>query len=117
MHEPPQFTVPGGQEQAPPEQTWPGPHGMPHAPQFRISIEVSVHKVPHVVCAHVALHVPVEQNCAVTGQMLPHVPQLFGSPWVLRQRFPHAEYGAVQEHRPAWQNMPSTQTLPHDPQL
>jgi hypothetical protein len=107
MHAPLQSVDPAGHTQAPAEQLWPGTQAKPHCPQLPGSFIRFTQKVPHVVCAQVALQAPFEQNCALGGHTFPQVPQLPGSPWRFRHSSPlgpHAPYGGVQAHCPAWQN-------------
>jgi hypothetical protein len=99
MHCVPQSIVPAGHTQAPAVQTRPTSHALPHPPQLPTSFIVFTQKVPHVVCAHVALQVPFEQNTALAGHTLSQEPQLLGSPPRLRHSrplTPHAPYGGVQ---------------------
>jgi len=48
------------------------------------------------------------------GQILPHVPQLFGSAVRLKQEIPHASYGESHSHLPSTQRWPKAQELPHE---
>jgi len=109
MQAPPHGVVPAGHAHEPLTQLAPLGHGVPHAPQLRMSLDVFVHRVSHWVWPHVALQTPFEQKLAVGAQTLPQLPQLFGSPCRFKHEGPQAEYGGVHAHFPAWQNCPIVQ--------
>jgi hypothetical protein len=53
-----QNVSPGGQAQAPEEQTCPAPHGRPHAPQLLGSESVSVQPLAHAAWLPGQTHLP-----------------------------------------------------------
>jgi hypothetical protein len=75
-HSSPAPVVP--QRHLPPTHDVPGPHTVPHAPQFIGSVARSEHVVAHAVRPPGQLHAPLVQ-AAVGGHFLVHWPQCNGS--------------------------------------
>jgi hypothetical protein len=101
-------------------QVWPRAQRVLQPPQFKGSMEVSVHAVPQVVRVHVALQALFMQYGADAGQTLPHWPQLLTSVAGRTHVVPpggHAMNGATHVHWPATHGWPSAQGRPQEPQL
>ena len=73
----PQLVAPAGQPHTPAVQACPLGQALPHAPQLSGSLPIVFTHAPpgQAVKAHVAEHMPAEQNGVPAGQALPHVPQ------------------------------------------
>lgn len=95
---------------------------VPHAPQLRASIEVSVHVEPHSWRGEMqpltAAQTPSLQYWPI-AQALLQAPQCFGSFFASTQVMPHCRSGAAQltMHAPAEQRLPDGQALPQVPQF
>lgn len=87
-------------------------------PQLNVSVIVLVQLAPHVVSptAHVAEHIPCEQNGVAAVQTVPHAPQFAGSETVLTQPVVHAVRPTVHVHWPEVQLWPVPQAVLHMPQ-
>jgi hypothetical protein len=114
------------QEQAPPTQSAPVGHGELHAPQLFESFARSTQALPQSVSvgpesvAHDVVHTPAAQTLPAPPspvQTLPHVPQLFGSLWVVAHTPLHRCPPSEHWHVPFWQLVPPVQRTPHPPQL
>jgi hypothetical protein len=83
LQQPPlQNDWPGWQKSThlPPVQLWLAVHALPHAPQFFVSVCVSVHVVPHSICVPEQpppVHMLLTQFWPVV-QLKPQAPQLNG---------------------------------------
>ena len=82
--------APGGQltTHMPATQAVPGPHAVPHAPQFKLSLCTLVQTPLQLVTPgwHDTAHFPLEQTCPI-GQAVPHMPVDVQEPERLGARF------------------------------
>jgi hypothetical protein len=94
---------------------------LPQRPQCDGLVVSGTHEPAHrtfePVQPELQLIVPGLQYGRVTGQTLPHAPQLFGSTSRSAQVEPQLTRPDSHEHAPATQGRPPGQTLPHMPQL
>ncbi len=116
-HVPPQSVVPVLQTHAPAVHVLLALQTLSQRPQCSRVLCVSTQSAPHIVCAHVFMHAPIEQNC-VPAHAVPHAPQLARSDRGSTHAPPHRVMGAAQIARqmPSAHSCPAAHTVPHAPQ-
>jgi hypothetical protein len=96
----PQVVAPAGQPHTPAVQACPLGQALPHAPQLSGSLPIVFTHAPpgQAVKAHVAEHIPAEQNGVAAGQALPHMPQFIASDCSFTHPDGQAASGASHAH-------------------
>ena len=91
-------------------------HVLPQAPQFLLSVPVSLHVPPQVVRPSAHEHQP-KLHIRSAAQRRPHLPQLsesFCRSTQMPSQYPKED---GHTHFPSRQVLPGPQSFPHDPQL
>lgn len=103
-----------GTTQSPDMHDSPVAHGRSHTPQWRMSLDVSMHAEPHIRlgAAHEVWQAP-STHAPLIGHEIPQPPQLLGSEDVLTQTPPQAMRPVGQVVRPPLQPPPA----PPEPSL
>lgn len=103
-------------EHAPAEQTWPGAHAWPQAPQLAGSDEVFTQEPPQTDWPAGQAQAPAE-HVAPEAQAFAQPPQLAGSVAVLTQAPLQDDVPGGHAQEPFTQEAPPAQAIPHPPQL